>query len=180
MSKKHYDMEFKKKAIAYLNRLNDKGHVIVRENKKETRIENVRALCEKLCISSYSLYKWNRDLKNIKNSLTPEELNLASDFFDTNIIEEEIKIVPKKTKKDTKKEELLHDIDQLEKEYGIKKEESDIFGIRFYSWLAKSLGVKNYSRMNLKQLQCALGLALIKESGIVDTKKHFDNLRVIK
>lgn len=37
----------------------------------------------------------------------------------------------------------------------------DIFGLRFYSWLARSLGVKGYSNMNLKQLKVKIGKYLI-------------------
>ncbi|QYW08103.1 DNA binding protein [Lokiarchaeota virus WyrdV1] len=47
----------------------------------------------------------------------------------------------------------------------------EIFGIRYYSWFARNLGVKNYSRMVLVQLKLAIGNELIKQSGLVDMNK---------
>lgn len=55
---------------------------------------------------------------------------------------------------------------------------SEIFGIRFYSWLAKNLKVKNYSRMVLAQLKVAIALILIDESSLIDIQKVMRKLKM--
>ena len=54
----------------------------------------------------------------------------------------------------------------------------EIFGIRFYSWLAKNLKVKNYSRMVLAQLKVAIALILIDESSLIDIQKVMRKLKM--
>lgn len=40
----------------------------------------------------------------------------------------------------------------------------NIFGIRFYGWFARNLGIKDYGKMDLKQLRLAIADKLIKEA----------------
>ena len=60
---KHYDMDFKLKAIKLFNSLRDLNEITI----KGKKISNVRDLCKSLEISSYSLYKWDNELYNLTN-----------------------------------------------------------------------------------------------------------------
>jgi len=44
------------------------------------------------------------------------------------------------------------------------------FGIRFFAWLGRELDISNYYSERLPMLKLKIGLKLIKESGLVDTK----------
>ena len=101
-------------------------------------IENVRDLCSHLGISSYSLYNWARERG----------------------------VIESKTKPKPKRDSLVLDSDEIDFVKG-DKDFSDIFGIRFYGWLAKTMGIPSYSRLPLNQLLLKLGLKMIKESGLV-------------
>lgn len=176
---KQYSQDFKKKAVNYLKILNDQGFVMV----KKTKFENVRDLIQELDVSSYSLYKWHNDMQNLKKSLSPEELKKANDFFEVSEVMEENKIVSKNGNKAMQKEKLDVIAEALEEEeYSFIEEKvsesKEIFGIRFYAWLAKSHGIKGYNNMKKKQLLCSLGLAFIKKSGLVDPEKHLKNLKL--
>ena len=50
-------------------------------------------------------------------------------------------------------------------------DQKEIFGIRYYAWFARNLGVKGYYNMVLAQLKATIGLELIEQSGLIDMKK---------
>jgi len=152
---KRYDIAFRKKAVAYLNILNEQDFIFYNSRK----VENVRDLCLELDVSSSTLYGWKKEFENRKVALTIEEQEKARDFFDTSDIEEEIK-------NDS-------EIDDIEVQ---NEKQNELFGIRFYSWMAKNHGIKGYSKMTLKQLKVSLGLALIKSSGLVHDNRDWQTL----
>lgn len=140
-----YTEGFKRKAVALLTKLNKNGIVIV----DGLQISNVRQLCFELNISTWSIYSWDK----IYN---PKDLDI-DDSDDDLDIDEQI-------------------LDGDEDWFGQEKKKStgnqkEIFGIRYYAWFARNLGVKGYSSMVLAQLKLAIGNELIKQSGLVDMNK---------
>jgi len=145
---KQYSIKFKRNALAHLLKIKRGQETFIR--KKE--ISNVRDLCTSLNISSYSLYKWEREL----GYDDIEESDIEAMQFDEN-----------------KEEELFEEFESMNGHYTMSDEKEDvsntIFGIRYYSWFAKLHGIKNYSSLPLSQLKLQIGLKLLKESGLVPT-----------
>jgi len=145
-----YDMQFKSYAVGLLRKLKKEGIIGVGDG---VEVKNVRELVANLGVSSYSIYKWEKELYGSKLEVIDDS---DDDFFDDSDIE--ISIV----------------------NTGEKKE---VFGIRYYSWFARNLGVKNYSKLVLAQLKLAIGNKLIEQSGLIDMnnaskklKQNGDNL----
>jgi hypothetical protein len=124
-----------------LSRLNKTGSVVLNGEV----ISNVRDLCLELNISSYSLYDWAN-----KRGV---ELNIKK-----------TKTKPKKVKKSP----LVLDSSDVDFIEG-NSSGSDIFGIRFWGFVAKNLKIVNYHSVPLNQLKLKIGIKLMKESGLVDT-----------
>lgn len=60
----------------------------------------------------------------------------------------------------------------------IKKEVERIgFGISFWSFVAKNMGIKGY-RVNLNQLKLKIGMELIKETGLINNNLVREKLRL--
>jgi len=133
---KKYDIGFKQNCVQYLRELKIDG--IVKIAGISEPIENVRDLVKALGISSYTLYKWDKEIE-----------------FDL----DEVKV--KKEKKVQGPKVII------EPEISI---DSNLFGLRYYSWFAKANKIKGYSRMNLNQLKLKIGMQLIRESGLVKTR----------
>ena len=136
---KKYDIGFKSNCVQYLRELKIDGIVNIAGISEPIR--NVRALVKALGISSYTLYKWDKEI----------EFKL----------EQYCEIRDKKGKK-VQGAKII-----LEPEISI---DSNLFGIRYYSWFCKANGIKGYSRMNLNQLKLKVGMQLIRESGLVKTR----------
>ena len=92
------------------------------------------------------------------------ELNISSYSLYKWVKEFEVD-VPKP--KHTKKAKLSFDAE--EREFFKSPVEIDIFGIRYYAWMARTLGIANYNSLPLKQLLLKIGLKMIKKSGLVQT-----------
>ena len=133
---KKYTENFKQNAVQYLRELKIDGSVNIAGIIKP--IENVRDLVKSLGISSYTIYKWDKEID-----------------FDIDEVKE------KKEKKVQGPKTII------EPEISI---DSDLFGIRYFSWFAKANGYKGYSRMKLEQLKLKIGMQLIRESGLVKTQ----------
>jgi len=136
---KKYNENFKQNAVQYLRELKIDGIVKVADISEP--IENVRDLVKALGISSYTLYKWDKEI----------EFKL----------EQYCEIREKKEKKVQGAKVII------EPEISIDK---DLFGIRYFSWFCKANGLKGYSKMNLNQLKLIVGMQLIRESGLVKTR----------
>lgn len=133
---KKYDIGFKQNCVQYLRELKIDGSINVAGISEP--IENVRDLVSALGISSYTLYKWDKEI----------------DF--------DLDEVKNKKEKKVQGAKII-----IEPEISIDK---DLFGIRYYAWFCKANGIKGYSRMNLNQLKLKIGMQLIRESGLVETK----------
>lgn len=139
-----YTEVFKRKAVALLSELNEKGTIVI----DSIEIKNVRELVKFLNVSNYSLYGWNK-LYGEADEFVDNIKNVKIDFFDDKEVEK----------------------------FSAPGEKSDIFGIRYYAWFARNLGVKNYYNMVLAQLKLAIGNELIKQSGLVDVNKASKKLK---
>lgn len=142
-----YSNEFKERALVFLN--------LIRQNKTVSidndQVINVRSLCAKLGISSYSLYEWEKQI-----ILTNEMIEKYQEDQ-----EEKEVATQRKTPKSHKDRWDVIEGDALV----IKSE------IRWWGTIASVLGVKGYSSMSPTQLQLVIGIALIKRSKLVDVDK---------
>lgn len=161
-----YTEGFKRKAVALLKELNDKGIVIV----DGLQISNVRQLCFELDVSSYSIYGWDK-IYNPKDDNSDDELDIEDQILDGDAdwFGQEKAIKTKTT----------GEINQIKKD-AIKEFATNQ---RSMSTLAQALQIPNYSNMKVAQMRLAIGNELIKLSGLVDMnkakrqlKKNGDNL----
>ncbi len=160
----NYSEEFKLECVGKLGLLNEKGTI----NLDGVQINNVRELVKFLGISSYSIYKWykeiqylarNIDLETVKKELEAMMPSLECDDYPKDY-DDEMRI-------NEKKDDVID-----ENTYGfevIKEIEPMTFkmGTTFFQTLAQGLGIKNY-RMHLDQLYLKIGTELIKLSGLVE------------
>jgi hypothetical protein len=156
-----YTRIFKKKAVQLLSNLNQNGFAFFKGN----RIENVRDLVDVLGCSSASLYAWDKkfselDLVGYDESYNHQDHEYPSELFQNKEKQQEVKrdALKEMFKEDTSFEEWNPNVQISEGE-----DKDDIFGLRFYGWMAKAKGIKGYSRMKLDQLKYELGKELIKE-----------------
>lgn len=133
-----YTKSFRKEVLGYYHELKRKNRVVI----NGIEITKVVDLCNYLRISTYTLYDWEKERKRIESILAGKKLE----------------DIPNKIKsRPSKKEDIeIRDIE----------EGKDIFGRRFYSWIARTMGIPKYSEMKINQLKHAIGKKLIKESGI--------------
>lgn len=146
-----YTMDFKKNAVLLLSNLNEVGFVYF----KGKRITNVRELVKELGCSSGSLYSWDKkfsekELYGYDSEYNKEDHEYPKELFQNPIEKQEVQ-------KSVNREVKINNASHTDK---------DIFGLRFYGWMAKAKGIKGYSKMKLDQLKYELGKQLIQESGI--------------
>lgn len=184
---KHYTDQEKIDAVRFLFILKNEGTVSIDDY---TDVSNVRELCKELNVSSYSLYKWVRELKaegvircedcswgidcKSYGSFEGARGEACNDYttepFKDNFDEFEVPRNAETIHSETM--EIIADIEQNgfaidEKEK--KKKDSRLIvqsEIRFFGNLASMLGIRNYGSLPLKQLQLAVGLAIVKRSGL--------------
>lgn len=161
-----YTEAFRECAVRFLINLTKEGTV---EVDSDIYVNNVRELVAFLGISSYSLYKWQRefgykgiDVETIETRYTDEEIKSLEEQEESwnNPISEipsiDVDLWESKALKKGKTETIIDDgniIMELDNTY--------------FMTLARALKVKNY-RMPLKQLYVAIGNELIKRSGLVE------------
>ena len=141
-----YNEQFKINAVGLLRKLKEQGIIVI----DSIEIKNVRMLVHELGISSYTIYKWNKELYG--------EIVEVNDDSD-----------------DDSDDDFFDDKESITISTGEKK---DIFGIRYYAWFARNLGVKNYSSIVLALLKLAIGNKLIEQSGLIDMKRASGSLKV--
>jgi len=165
---KKYSDDFKRKALLNLEKINRGESIKVKGSRK--KIKTVRALCLALNISSQTIYKWRGQIEAKKSflDLHGKELKDVEDIIeieDTEEIEDIEDVVSSEKTPDLAIEKLaIPSKDVVPKEIQSKGIKKSIYGLRFYGWYAKNLGIKNYSKMSLKALKKAIGLILIGES----------------
>ena len=161
-----YSEEFKLECVGKLELLNEKGTI----NLDGVQIKNVRELVKFLGISSYSIYKWYKEIqylaRNMDLELVKKDLAKAMDLnfesaTDLEVLgfEGEGDIIPEGVN-------FYNDDDM-----GLPDSEIEPMtfkmGTTFFQTLAQGLGIKNY-RMDLNQLYLKIGIELIKMSGLVE------------
>lgn len=157
-------MDFKKNAVLLLSNLNEVGFVYF----KDKRITNVRELVKELGCSSGSLYAWEKkfskeELYGYDSEYNEDDHEYPKELFQNPIEKQEVQ-------KSVNREIANKKLDVNELIQISERKDSDIFGLRFYGWMAKAKGIKGYSRMKLNQLKYELGKQLIQESGIANFK----------
>ena len=126
--------------------------------KKEKEEKEKEFECE-ICGKKYSTESWLQ--RHIEDKHKPKEPKKVE--VDLTEITNELKSIKK----------MLGNINLTE----VQEDGEDPFGIRFYSWMARQLKIKNYGSIPIKQLMLVIGKALIKESGLVDFKKILNNIK---
>ena len=132
MPKKYTD-SFKEKAVFFLKKLIEaKGKKIIVEG---VEVKNVRELVQVLEISSYTLYQWQKKF----NGLVP-----AIDTL------EDLKQVGQYGKKPEEKPIETYIEESKQEKPKVK------FGGRFWGFVGRNMGIKNYEKLSLKQLKKAI------------------------
>lgn len=168
-----YSEEDKLECVGKLELLKEKGTI----NLDGVQIKNVRELVKFLGISSYSIYKWykeiqylarNMDLEKVKEELAEMmDVQDAKDFikeFDGEEFNPDFSIENREMR------EGFEGKTQIAIEKAIENEIEPMtfkMGTTFFQTLAQGLGIKKY-RMPLKQLYLKIGTELIKMSGLVE------------
>ena len=172
----NYSEEYKLECVGKLELLNKRGTI----NLEGVQIKNVRELVKFLGISSYSIYKWYKEIqylaRNMDLELVKKELAKSMDLEvlgfegegdvipDFSIENKEMRIeLAMNEKRDDVIDENTYGFKVL-KEIETPKVE---FGTRFWQFVAKNMGIKNYA-MPLKQLKMKVGMELINGSGLVE------------
>ena len=166
-----HEEKFKMECVAKLELLKELGTI----NIDGVQIKNVRELVNFLGISSFSIYKWN---KEIKYDGKLGDLKDAKDFIKEHDKKE---FEPKEMKEVYKKvsdlvegdEDFFADPDE------IKTYDNGIFNGRFYAWFGAGLNVPYASRNRMDVNMMKIGMELIKRSGLVDCDKIKRSLKVI-
>jgi len=143
-----YSEEFKME-VEYLRRqLAEKGFVLI----ENVKVNNVRQLVNRVGITNHSLYAWKKEFDgvNVKQNGTMKKLPEIT----LNKLKDEL-------------EEIITE-GMINDSNGKGNNGKAKFGITFWMFLAENLGLP--SRTNKAQLLNAIGLHLIKESGLVRTK----------
>ena len=176
-----YSDEFKISSVAKLELLNEKGTIKL----DGVQIKNVRQLVAFLDVSSYSLYKWVNEIKYEGNMDEVEVEKEAIENRRVCILEGSCKAYQSDFDEGYGNCNMIGECNQFREKqildgdenwFGQEKidstgDQKEIFGIRYYAWFARNLGVKNYSSMVLAQLKVAIGMKLIEQSGLIDMNK---------
>lgn len=151
---------------------------------KGVEVQNIRAFCKELNVSSQSIYRWDEKfLSEIETELTLLDYKPCNNRhwckahqqvsdFDKNC----------NVRYDCSEFIIDDDVDDPHdypaETYEVFGKEPKIeFGTRFWQFVAKNMGIKNYA-MNLKQLKIKIGLELINGTGLVDSTKVRKELRL--
>ena len=138
--------KFKIECVSKLELLQELGTI----NIKGVQIKNVRELVNFLGISSFSIYKWQKEFE-YNGIVVSNESDSNLDLFEGVISQSE-------------KEALMP---TLEYDDSTDDTITMVLDNTYFMTLARALKVKNY-RMPLKQLYVAIGNELIKRSGLVE------------
>ena len=168
----NYSEEYKLECVGKLELLKEKGTI----NLDGVQIKNVRELVKFLGISSYSIYKWYKEIqylaRNIDLEIVKKEL---AELMDLEVLgfEGEGDVIPdfstenKEMRGGMKEGVNFYD----DSDMGLPDSEIEPMtfkmGTTFFQTLAQGLGIKKY-RMPLKQLYLNIGSELIKMSGLVE------------
>lgn len=146
---KPYSLAFKSNVVKKYRILLEKHKVIV----KGKEIKNMNELVEVFDITKYSLYAWVG-----KVIIEEERKDLGLEGVNDDDVDPH----------DYPKETYENFGIELP---GEKKEVPGIeFGTRFWQFVAKNMGIKNYA-MPLKQLKLKIGTELINGTGLVESNK---------
>ena len=176
MIKKVHEQKFKLECVAKLELLKELGKLEL----DGVQIKNVRELVNFLGISSFSIYKWNREIKYDGNL---GDLNDAKDF---------IKEHDKKGFEPKELAEILNDseilLEGLNREPPedffadpdeVKTHDNGIFNGRFYAWFGAGLNIPYASRNRMDVNMMKIGMELMKRSGLVDCDKIKRSMKVL-
>ena len=154
----NYSEEYKLECVGKLELLNEKGTI----NLDGVQIKNVRELVKFLGISSYSIYKWYKEIQYLARNMDLELVKKdLAESMDLEVLgfEGEGDVIPD------------FSIENKEMREAFKPNEIEPMtfkmGTTFFQTLAQGLGIKKY-RMPLKQLYLNIGTELIKMSGLVE------------
>ena len=162
-----HEQKFKLECVAKLELLNELGTI----NIDGVQIKNVRELVNFLGISSFSIYKWNREIKyNGKLG----DLKDAKDF----IKEHDKKEFEPKELTEVLTPSLEYDVDYFADPNEVKEFDNGIFNGRYYAWMGARLNIPYASRNSKESNMLKIGLELIKRSGLVDCDKVKKAMRV--
>ena len=148
------------KCVGQLELLKELGTI----NIDGVQIKNVRELVAFLKISSYSLYKWQKQLNYLGRNMDELKKEIIDDMSET-IVKE--KLIP----------DAIRDEFTMEA-FGKQEAKQDIFGIRYFAWFGRTIGIKGYNKMPLAQLKLKIGIKLIKDSGLINNDKVIENLKL--
>jgi len=158
-----YSEEYKSKCVGLLELLKENTLTI-----EGAQIKNVRELVKFLGISSYSIYKWQKEMNYLGRNMgeIKEEASKDIDEFEPDFSIEN---------KEMREGVNFYDDDDMgitEEPKQESEEQNGIeFGTRFWQFVAKNMGIKNYA-MPLKQLKMKIGMELINGSGLVESQKN--------
>lgn len=173
-----YELGFKLQAVRLYKQLLKDGFIKNQDTKEV--INNVRDLVKLIDISSQTLYRWF------------ESYGDSDELYEHGDSEKELKIKQKASKK-AESEDFFSGDNEKDSRTGIKfpKEESDNikFGIGWFMFVARNLGVKNYRKrifVNkaednalVKDLKFRIGMKWIQESGLVDFSNKGNDIKKI-
>ena len=143
-----YNDGFKLDCVSKLELLKEKGTI----NLDGVQIKNVRELVKFLGISSYTIYKWVKEMnylgRNIEVQDTKKELiDADNDGFENH-------------------EPYIDEVFEKQNDTLLAKQMKDI---GYWQSLARALGLKNY-RQKTAQLKLRIGTHLINGTGLVESQ----------
>jgi hypothetical protein len=178
-----YTEKFKVKAVSLLEAYRRYGTIVV----DGVKIQNMRELIAFLKVSSKSLYDWEKETEALYLGQTIEgfdsllEIDYDSDY-NGNDHEYPSELFQNKEKQQEVRKSAHREMIQNGSINGIEfmenhSEKRNIgFGVRFWAWFAKSMGISGYSRMNINELKAEVGLKLLKEAGFKFPMKELTDI----
>jgi len=148
--------KFKIECVSKLELLQELGTI----NIKGVQIKNVRELVNFLGISSFSIYKWQKEFE-YNGIVVSNESDSNLDLFEGVISQSEKEALMPTLEYDDSIDDSDDTIDDSDDTITM------VLDNTYFMTLARALKVKNY-RMPLKQLYVAIGNELIKRSGLVE------------
>ena len=137
------------------------------ENFKQNAVQYLREL---KIDGSVNIDGISEPIENVRDLVSTLQISSYTIYQWDNEIEFDIDEVKDKKEKKVQGAKVI-----IEPEISI---DSNLFGIRYYSWFAKANGLKGYSRMNLNQLKLKIGMQLIRESGLVKTQIKAESIKM--
>jgi len=148
-----YSEEYKLECVGKLELLKEKGTI----NLDGVQIKNVRELVKFLGISSYSIYKWYKEIQYLGRNMDLEIVK--KDIEAMTLGELEVSL---------EKDFPIGDV-KLEEQNGIDLLTKQMEDIGYWQSLARAMGLKNY-RQKTSQLKLRIGTALINGTGLVESQ----------